>query len=100
MSEGSHRSALIGIDGQTLTASVDDVLKEVLKDARCHWCGKEVHADSYQVVAYNGGILHLPRWDDPEGEPQPMICCGCSDACLARTMSAGLDHLKELGVVS
>jgi hypothetical protein len=105
-----QRSNLLPIDGFTLNLDLNAELKQLWLngDVRCRWCGSEVHGDSFQVHVYNNGLMATPLPDNhPMYEMESLspaeqtlhIYCGCGDACMARDMAFGLEHLKKLGVL-
>lgn len=94
-----------------MNVSLDEKVLGLFDEATpvCRWCGSDVHVGSFQVQCYNGGVLFTPL---PPDHPRrtgydemdvpmvhPHIYCGCGDACMARDLAFGLDHLKKLGVV-
>ncbi len=103
-------SAPVPVDG-TQSTFVDEEIASLFNSSlvRCRYCGAEIHQGSMQFVGYNGGLLRTPLYPDTPHvsisenyDPTlsyPHIYCGCSDACLARDLSAGLAHLQAKGVI-
>lgn len=100
-------SAILGLDGHHLTVDLNKELNSFFrKGVNCRWCSKEVHADSYQVVMFNDGVLVTPSFSSADGPATmtlaadlPHIYCGCGEACMARDMARGVQHLREMGVI-